>query len=39
MPRSWQAEQAIEVTRLCTTEGGAVPLAFANTKEPKLEFE
>ncbi len=39
MPISWQVEQATEVTTLCTMAGAAVPLAFANMKELKLEFE
>ena len=36
MPRSWQVEQAVEPTALCTIEGGATPLAFANTNDVKL---
>jgi hypothetical protein len=38
MPLSWQLEHADELTALCTIEGGAVPLALANTKELKFEL-
>src|SRR5258706_10960956 len=37
IPASWQLERAAELTALCTIAGGAAPLAFANTKELKLE--
>src|SRR5258706_15484104 len=37
IPASWQLEQAAELTALCTIAGGAAPLAFANTKELKVE--
>ena len=39
LPASWQLEQAVEVTTLCTIAGGAAPLAFANTKVVKLVGE
>src|SRR5260221_2907781 len=39
MPFSWQDEQAVMVTRLCTMEGGAVPLAVLKEKLLKLDEE
>jgi hypothetical protein len=36
LPASWQVEQGVELTTLCTIEGGAIPLALANTKDVKL---
>jgi len=39
LPFSWQVEQPIAVTMLCTIEGGAVPLALVNEKLLKLDEE
>jgi len=39
LPFSWQLEQVAALTALCTMAGGAVPLAFANMNDPKVELE
>ena len=39
LPASWQVEQTIAVTRLCTIDGGAVPLALLIRKVLKLLAE
>ena len=39
LPCSWQLEQTVVLTELCTMAGGAVPLALTNTNDAKLELE
>ncbi len=37
LPASWQVEQAVELTTLCTIEGGAVPDLFAKRNVEKFD--
>ena len=39
LPASWQVEQAVAVTSVCTIEGGAVPLALVKLKLVKELLE